>query len=850
MLFAPAVAAQGEADALDGLLTPSSETWETPPFELDRVDGQKVIVADNRARVLTHQALPEIPFEVTVRAHLGSDQARNGALAIMVGEADAETRKWPINAGMSILPAHNRGGASLQVAPHEPARLSFHADGIGARRLNWPEEFRRIIEHTQAKLAPVTERWFDLRLQVREGVARLYFEDRLVGEQSLDAGALAGPLRVRVGPNIAVARIDVSPLASPSTNFEPLPLRNHYNTSRIAETTVAEGALSGGREEPIVVDGVPFHVEEADDDGDDHIDLGTSWVPTGRLAGHFPTRGNSLSGRWLGALADDGMRIQMAIPSGRYQAVHLLAAAEEDADELPIVTAQFYRNQRGFPQNFTTENVPGLFAQEAGGLGVKLANGREAKLYKITIPVEPGRLAAFDGVNDLELELTKQVKLYRAYPDPFYYTYHGAGLPSSVHVFAVTLERPTVELELTPGAFADAWAAPDVPSYEVTLRNQTGDARQVQVKALTASYLEGEATEQTKSVSLPADGEQTFTLQIQPPSHGYHDLTVELHDDSNIWREKRGLVYLHEDTRERGDWQPGRGPIFGFWNWRGGHETPSGAQQTHLMGLAGAESSSGSFEETRRVSDEEREAARKWGMITFKAFGAGDHYITAAFARNLKEKGLEAAKEAFVAKMESAKTPATDINRPELMSFFPEPHIGPMSYGTPPQYFGDPPRQMSEHDEARFQWYLESFIEGATVLKEHYPNVKPMLPHGDPMFAIPFVQRSEKARELFEGIAVDIPVFERLPEQQVHQVSLHRMYFVRDGLNEVGITDPTLAMYEGPSRSAYDGALSDRQLADFSVRDSLLLFAYGVGRQMGGWAPFESASFWGEQHYG
>ncbi|MFW6059521.1 MAG: hypothetical protein ACODAQ_05035, partial [Phycisphaeraceae bacterium] len=161
-----------------------------------------------------------------------------------------------------------------------------------------------------------------------------------------------------------------------------------------------------------------------------------------------------------------------------------------------------------------------------------------------------------------------------------------------------------------------------------------------------------------------------------------------------------------------------------------------------------------------------------------------------------------------------------------------------------------PPRQMSEHDEARFQWYLESFIQGATILKEHYPDVKPMLPHGDPMFAIPFVQRSEKARELFKGIAVDIPVFERLPEQQIHQVSLHRMYFVRDGLNEVGITDPTLAMYEGPSRSAYDGALTDRQLADFSVRDSLLLYAYGVDRQMGGWAPFESASYWGEQHYG
>ena len=40
----------------------------------------------------------------------------------------------------------------------------------------------------------------------------------------------------------------------------------------------------------------------------------------------------------------------------------------------------------------------------------------------------------------------------------------------------------------------------------------------------------------------------------------------------------------------------GKGPMFGFWNWAGGHGTPNGPKQILVMGQAGAETMHSSFE--------------------------------------------------------------------------------------------------------------------------------------------------------------------------------------------------------------------------------------------------------------
>src|SRR5436190_21355343 len=104
--------------------------------------------------------------------------------------------------------------------------------------------------------------------------------------------------------------------------------------------------------------------------------------------------------------------------------------------------------------------------------------------------------------------------------------------------------------------------------------------------------------------------------------------------------------------------------------------------------------------------------------------------------------------------------------------------------------------------------------------------------------------------KLLDGVTVDIPLFERLPEQQFDQFALHRLYMTRQEMTAAGITKPFLPMYEGPCIPSGPGALTDREQADLTIRDSLILLAYGVDIQNGGFPAFDTASYWGEQHYG
>src|SRR5207253_10473700 len=124
-------------------------------------------------------------------------------------------------------------------------------------------------------------------------------------------------------------------------------------------------------------------------------------------------------------------------------------------------------------------------AASPAGLPVQLGNGTKGSLHLVTIPLEPNGPAAFSNQHHLEFELTKEVHVYRAFPDPTYYSMHGAGLPSGVHVYGVTLERPAVEVDFQPDQVAHIWTAPAQPSYTARLKNLTGAAQKVDLELTT-----------------------------------------------------------------------------------------------------------------------------------------------------------------------------------------------------------------------------------------------------------------------------------------------------------------------------------------------------------------------------
>src|SRR5439155_6370730 len=117
-----------------------------------------------------------------------------------------------------------------------------------------------------------------------------------------------------------------------------------------------------------------------------------------------------------------------------------------------------------------------------------LAGGTKGNLHLVTIPLEPNGPVAFNDQRHLEFELTKEVRIYRAFPDPTYYSMHGAGLPSGVHIYGVTLERPAVEVDFQPDQVAHIWTAPAQPAYTATLRNTTTAPQAIKLELTTTSH--------------------------------------------------------------------------------------------------------------------------------------------------------------------------------------------------------------------------------------------------------------------------------------------------------------------------------------------------------------------------
>lgn len=785
-----------------------------------------------------------------------TDVKQRAGVTFACGLADAADLKVRGNY-VTVTP----GPAGVTVAAFDPnstartpeTRVGYRPVFQVERSLSWPESLRANIEADMVASKPMEQRLLTLDITLGDHGYELAIDGIPLTSVNASSVDNSGFARLTLTPHVELTNLTTEKAAPADTSWvhRVVPLDSIVNASKIDGRAIDRESIAKAAK--LEHAGVPFELARPDADGNDHVDIGTSWFRAGNIPGRYSGRGaDSLTSRWPGALIKDHARIAVRLPMTRYSALHLLAATDGEPNSVPIITAQFFRAQAGFPKNFAAR-VPAFSAtsQVADAIAVKTTDGKSGKLYHITIPVDPSALAEFADLDYVDVELTKEVQIYRASPDPMYYSQHAAGLPSSVHLFALTAERPAIDIDLKAVAYGHIWTAPEKPEYSVTLKNRRGKARPVELEIATVSLDGSKKSSQKKSVDLPADKEVSVSLPVAPPSHGYHTVNLTVTDGKKKITEQRSLAYLHADTRERGDWDFGRGPLFGFWNWGGGHHTPAADKQLLAMAKAGIESTPGSFEDyTARHGEEAKAVMEKYKIFTLKFAGAGDHYVTARFAGTLKTAGLEKAKEEFLAELNKRKSSPGPNSRPMFLSYYPEPSIGPTTHGIFPQFIGEADKPMSDYEKERYTLFLNGFMEGAKIVRENFPGVKNLLPHGDPAFAIHFLRNNPEIAKLFDGITVDIPCFERLPEQQFHQVSLHRLYMTRKEMEQAGVKNPLLPMYEGPCVPSGPGAITEQEQADITIRNSLLLMVYGIDVQNGGFPGFDTASYWGEQHYG
>jgi len=821
-------------------------------MELSAVNGETALVSNQKPVKLTSPTKVAANSEVTIFFTLNPPAKKPASLKVNIAEDGAP--------GLPVTITTTGGTDTITInAAGVPA--TFHAQGNYKRSLAWPENVRKIVESEMASLPAVSERQFSLRYILRKDTFEIYFNDILVTARQIVAAvpvaagappakprkpseaptSIGGPLTLTLPAFVNVLGVQTRTLGAEPPIFEAIHIDGRLNAARIDGAAVKEESLPN-RGEPTLVNGKPFVFPRRDARGNDHIDVGASWMQNGALEGSFSPHHDPVGGRWAGPLVENPTRIQFHVPKGRYRALHLIAAADSDKDSAPVLTVQFFRPQAGRPESFPGR-VPLLTAKstDAVPLPIQLDNGKSANLWLVTVPIEPGALAAFDDLDVYGMEITKEVQLYRAYPDPLEYSAHAAGLPSAVHVYAMTLERPAVMLDLQPDMLGHLFTMPAKPSYTVKLRNISGKPHPVSLEITTISHDGASKSTQQSNVAVSvAGGTAKFALKLE--RYGYHDVILTMKDGDSVWTEKRSLGWLQADTRAKRDWEPGRGPTFGFWDWAGGHVTPPHPVQLELMGKLGAEWVNGSISQT---DEEGRATAEKFGIFSLVQ-GAHSHFYTAEVGKKLDDPA--AAKEWLLEQFRKHEVKPSAIERPDNLSFFAEPQLGQITTGIPPDYYGEQ-YTFTKDEEERYQKAERAFLFGAKIAKEFWPNVKRQFPYGDPLYSVWFMRRSKEVRELMDGINVDIPVFDRMAENQIHQVSIHRCYVMQEELKKAGIKNPNLVMVEGPCLPTRPGALSMNEQADNWVRLSLLLYAYGIDRQIGGWG-IECAGYWGEQHYG
>ncbi len=719
---------------------------------------------------------------------------------------------------------------------------NYYFNGVAERSFSWPAKLQGWSEfYAQRQFCNLNERDFILELVPFDGKYRIYLDGMMVGIWN-EVPAL------KVSGSILVSKPEIREAVADGLLFETVDISRRLNSDAVGAEKVDVKTLPTKNS---MITGIPFLMPENGEAN--NIDLGVSWFREGGLAGAYAGNRSPFGGRWGGAMTCNPTRIQFKIPSRQYNAVYLLAATEGGSGKIPDLTVQFYRTGSGFPKNFVAAGIPLFSRQAVDGqcIGVKNVDGKKRNLWLVKIDVDSDMLQEFAPLETIELELTKLVLPYRCFPDPAYYSRHGAGLPSGVHVFAMTLGVRPVEISWTPEKYAGIFQEGDEAVYRVALRNLTPEEKVENLEL----HLKGDSAKQQVTLKPFERKEVIFKLPLR--NFGWHE--VKLLSSSGEF--KRSLVYL----RKRDDYGKFRdledpGHLFGTWP-SGSHGSPSEDIGMRVMAMAGAKTTVGSLKKyniPNADSSHKKELAavmEEFGVRSYLPFGFIDFRYTGfdfprpEFKVTFDNSRPDEMRAELLKMFKKLEQKPSQISQPRIVRIFGEPGgIGAYRYYA--EQYGEKIRDMNESESARYLNYCNKLRLTGGLLREHYPDLKILMPHGDPMFAIPFLQDKELA-PLVDGVALDYGLFDRMPEMQLHQCSLHRTWFLFDAWKKYKKdVKPLWGTFEGPAYGpVVEGSLTARESAAYKLRSALLLSGYGVNLQFTNGGPFAPASYWGEQHY-
>ena len=471
-------------------LGPDPAAWQVMPYQggvLDATtidaDGVPATAPGPNSMILMNKEPIEKDAELLVRFRVTLPVKNVGSgLYLYAGQkTSGAVEANPLFVQLHVYPSAEPESITANLTPMPGEKTGFAwnytSRQIPLNRLLMPELTRRRLEQDFAAEPTLTKRWLTFRYQLRGNSRGPGSMDGCSAIRPIPKSTRAGFCDCSFGTGRKSPKCRCVNCRRPAIRglkpsvWNMISIRRNSRASNWLRPRCRAG-------KSVTVGGVPFAVPAADAQGRNHIDLKPAWLACGLVEGGFDPAYGDLA-RWQGAMVRGSGRIQFRIPNGQYTKLHLLAAYSGEADTVPTVTAQFYREYAGHPVNFSGK-APAFTVKSTASVPVDLGGGKQGHLHLVTIPLDPNGPVSFHNQRHLELELTKELQIYRAFPDPHYYSMHGGGLPSGVHVFGMTLERPAVEVDFQPDQVGHIWTAPISRATRSKLTNTTDKPQSVE----------------------------------------------------------------------------------------------------------------------------------------------------------------------------------------------------------------------------------------------------------------------------------------------------------------------------------------------------------------------------------
>ena len=690
----------------------------------------------------------------------------------------------------------------------------------------WDEQFRLAAERDYAALPLTAEVWAKIRVEVTPKWARVYrnglFFLELPAPPPTD-----GRVLLQVPSGVRLASLEVGAYEPPAEGFYPVPLEEIVNASGMLDEKSLP--VAGGVK---TLDGVPFLFPPRGAAGD-HVDIGASLFRFREASGAYPTF-SSPRMTWRSATTLDPGRLMLRVPNRAYGKLWVVAAADEDPLKVPVLTVRFFKPEAGFaidaekavPLATATSDTAGARRVE-----VKGRDGKVSSLWIVPVDLDTGRIASsFRNASQLDIELTKKVYDYRAFPDPVTYDSFQGGLPSGVRVYAATLEEAPFRFLSDGDRTGKIYTTPEQPGWEVKLDNLSGRPEELGVK-LVVKGPEGYERTLEKKAKVGARGEGSVKFALEPGKFGHYTVGTTVSGAGVTQQQEGSFVYLPPDRRKA----TAETTRWGLWYWmyhEVGMDQEANLKMLRAMGaLTGCHAP---YELRKKYGIGPASEKLSIRRLPWAETHPDDPEKVAEFVATAAEKTREHLK-----------------NVPDLEYMLPyaEQMVSlRITHGMPPWALGQPPFDFTEREKMLIKAYIAQSQAGDRGVKEVSPEIETMLGSCAAVFAIPLLEAGV-AKESFDGIGLDLPQFERMPERQPRATEPSLLYFGREARDRLGYGDKGFYHFESYFPSSHPLANGERGHAQSIVRTAALSLALGSERFIECWTFQDPSDYWGSSHY-